>query len=83
MRECGVDRIDLLKLDIEGSEKEVLSDSDSWIRHVSAISMELHDRFIPGCSRAFFNAISDFSIELRRGEKILVSRDDSRMILLS
>jgi FkbM family methyltransferase len=83
MRECGVDRIDLLKLDIEGSEKEVLSDSDSWIRHVSAISIELHDRFKPGCSRAFFNAISDFPIELRRGEKILVARDDSRMIVPS
>jgi FkbM family methyltransferase len=83
MRECGAERIDLLKLDIEGSEKEVLSDSDSWIKHVSAISIELHDRFKPGCSRAFFNAVSDFPIELRRGEKVLVARNDARAIHLS
>jgi FkbM family methyltransferase len=83
MRECGVDRIDLLKLDIEGSEKEVLSDSDSWISHVSAISIELHDRFKPGCSRAFFNAISDFPNESRRGDIILVTRDESQTIQIS
>ena len=82
MRECEVERIDLLKLDIEGSEKEVLSNSDSWIQHVSAISIELHDRFKPGCSRAFFNAVLDFPIELRRGEKIMVARDDSRVTSL-
>ena len=69
MDEYGVDRLDLLKLDIEGSEKEVLSSSDSWINRVSAISVELHDRFKSGCSRAFFNAVSDFPIELHRGEK--------------
>lgn len=82
MRECGVDKIDLLKLDIEGSEKEVLSNSGSWIKHVSAMSVELHDRFKPGCSRAFFNAVTDFPVELRRGEKVLVARDDSPIIPL-
>jgi FkbM family methyltransferase len=79
MDEYRLDKVDLLKLDIEGSEKEVLSSSDSWISRVSAISVELHDRFKPGCSRAFFNAVSDFPIELRRGEKILVARNDSRI----
>jgi FkbM family methyltransferase len=83
MRDYEVDRLDLLKLDIEGSEKEVLSSSDSWINRVSAISVELHDRFKPGCSRAFFNAVSDFPIELHRGEKILVARDDSHIISLN
>jgi len=80
MRDYGVDRLDLLKLDIEGSEKEVLSSSDSWISRVSAISVELHDRFKPGCTRAFFNAVSDFPIEMHRGEKILVARDESHII---
>ena len=79
MRECKLDRIDLLKLDIEGSEKEVFSNADSWIKDVDAISVELHDRFKSGCSRAFFCAVSDFPIELRRGEKILVVRDGSLM----
>jgi FkbM family methyltransferase len=82
MRKCRLDKIDLLKLDIEGSEIEVLSASGPWIEHVEAISVELHDRFKPGCTRAFFGAVSNFPTELRRGEKILVVRDGSPMIRL-
>jgi hypothetical protein len=77
MEDYKVDRVNLLKLDIEGSEKEVFSNARPWIDRVDAISIELHDRFRPGCSRAFFGAVADFPTELRRGEKILVIRDDS------
>lgn len=80
MREFRIDKVDLLKLDIEGSEKEVLSHCDSWIKHVSAMSVELHDRLKPGCTRAFYNAVTNFPIELRRGEKVLVARDDSQIV---
>jgi hypothetical protein len=37
---------------------------------------ELHDRFVPGCSRTFFAALSDFTHEQWRGENVLVSRED-------
>ncbi len=77
-----VDRVNLLKLDIEGSEKEVFSNARPWIDRVDAISVELHDRFKPGCTRAFYDAVADFPIELRRGEKILVIRDESPMGLV-
>lgn len=77
-----VDRVNLLKLDIEGSEKEVFSTSLPWIDRVDAIFVELHDRFKPGCTRAFYDAVADFPIELRRGEKILVIRDESPMGLV-
>lgn len=80
MRDYGIDRVDLLKLDIEGSEKEVLSASGPWIDRVEAMSVELHDRFKTGCTRAFFNAAADFPIELYRYEKILVARDGSPLI---
>lgn len=33
--------VDLIKLDIEGSEFDIFS-SPSWLRHVNAISMEIH-----------------------------------------
>ena len=79
IREYGIDRIDLLKMDIEGSEKEIFSDADQWIDSVEAICMELHDRFKAGCSRAFFNAVNDFPIELHRGEDVLVVREQSPM----
>ena len=59
-REHGIDRIDLLKLDIEGAELDVLSASDSWMHAVGAVVVELHDRFRPGCTRAFVDATRDF-----------------------
>jgi len=83
MSDYEVDRVNLLKVDIEGSEKEVFSDARPWIDRVDAISIELHDRFKPGCARAFFGAITDFPTELRRGEKILVIRDGSSLGLVS
>jgi FkbM family methyltransferase len=67
--------IDFLKLDIEGSEKEVLAGSAPWIEHVGAICIELHDRFKPGCSREFYRAADKFPTEFRRGETVMVMRN--------
>jgi FkbM family methyltransferase len=78
--EFGLGTVDLLKLDIEGSEKELFSNSGPWIDRVDAICIELHDRYKPGCSRAFFNAVEDFPLEFSRGEKILVMRGTSPML---
>jgi FkbM family methyltransferase len=79
MREFGLGTIDLLKVDIEGSEKELFAAPGDWIEHVDAICMELHDRFKPGCTRTFFGAVEDFAIEVRRGEDVLVLRDRARL----
>jgi FkbM family methyltransferase len=79
MQDYHIDRIDLLKLDIEGSEKEVFANSGSWIENVEAICIELHDRFKVGCSRAFFKAVEEFPIELWHSEDILVLRERSRL----
>lgn len=54
--------IDLLKMDIEGSELAVLNrDSDAWLPLVGRLMIELHDRFAPGCSEALDRAIARFS----------------------
>ena len=76
MQRFDLDRIDLLKIDIEGAEKEVFSDigASGWITNVDAIEVELHDRFRPGCSRAFFSQVGDFKIELTRGMNTFVAR---------
>lgn len=79
LREYQLDTIDLLKVDIEGSEKELFAAAGSWIGQVDAICLELHDRFKPGCSRAFYQAVGDFSTEFRLGEDVLVLRDESRL----
>lgn len=81
MREHDLRGIDLLKVDIEGSEMEVFSHADAWIGSVNAISIELHDRFRPGCSSAFFKAVEDFPVRSQRGEDVFTARDESMLRL--
>ena len=73
-QQFAIKHIDLLKLDIEGSEKEVFSDSKNWIDSVDVIVAELHDKYRVGCARAFYVATQDFPCERRLGENIIISR---------
>lgn len=70
----GIRQVDLLKMDIEGSEVEVFQSSQGWIGEVNAIVAEMHDRFRPGAMRSFMNATNGFVTEVHRGENIFVSR---------
>lgn len=80
IKEFNLDHIDLLKVDVEGSEKEIFASTESWISSVGAICIELHDRLKTGCSRSFFTAVADFDIEVRRGEDVLVARASSPLV---
>jgi FkbM family methyltransferase len=82
MKEFDLERIDLLKVDVEGSEKEIFESAGSWLPFVDVICIELHDRFKVGCSRSFYKAVDEFSIEIRRNEDVLVARADSRLVPL-
>ena len=62
--------IDILKLDVEGSEKEILENSSKWIDSVRVLSAELHDRIIAGCEQSFHEATEKFSRFETQGEKI-------------
>ncbi|MCB1865389.1 MAG: FkbM family methyltransferase [Chromatiales bacterium] len=74
MRDFGLDRIDILKMDIEGAEREVFAGSSSWIESVESIIVELHERLKPGCNRSFYNGTNGFDSEWRQGERIYLSR---------
>jgi FkbM family methyltransferase len=74
IRDHGLGRVDLLKVDIEGAEKELFTDPGPWLAQVDAICVELHDWFKVGCTRTFFAAVEDFSVEAWRGENVLVAR---------
>jgi FkbM family methyltransferase len=74
MQEEGIDFIDILKVDIEGGEKELFSSPERWIDRVGAIMIELHDRVKPGCSQSFYAATEDFAHENRKGENIFRAR---------
>jgi FkbM family methyltransferase len=47
----GVERVGLLKVDIEGGEREVFAaGAEAWIDRVDQIAVELHEQWFPGCS---------------------------------
>jgi FkbM family methyltransferase len=56
MKLAGWEKIDLLKMDIEGAEAEVFANNESWIDFVDSMIVEIHggysmDRFIGDISR--------------------------------
>lgn len=73
-------RVDLLKVDVEGAEKEIFESSAAWIQSIDAIVIELHDRYKPGCNRAFFTAIPSLPCEQSIGENVFVWRPASSQV---
>ena len=73
---CGISDIDILKLDIEGSEKEIFATarSSEWINRVKEIVVELHDRVVPGCTEALEDAIRDHAFSLSTSGECMVMR---------
>lgn len=69
-------RIDILKLDIEGAEKEVFSNTSSWIEKVDSIIIELHERMKSGCSRSFYCGSNGFDDEWQQGESTYLTRSN-------
>ena len=76
MKQYDFPRIDLLKMDIEGSEKYVLSEkSDYWISRTNVLIIELHDRFQKGCSSVFFETFAKYDFAIApKGENLILTR---------
>lgn len=63
----------LVKIDIEGSEIEVLSTSAQWLPSVDVVIIELHDRFRPGCTSALDQALAGYCYDRSTsGESVVV-----------
>lgn len=76
MRENGWESIDILKLDIEGSEKEVFTSGyEEWLPKTRAIIIELHDHMRKGASRAVFQAIAQypFSVSMKHENLVFIN----------
>lgn len=71
---ADAEHIDIFKLDIEGSEKELFeSNSEVWLDHVAVVMIELHDQFVTGCSNAFYRAVSRYKFnQFVRGENLIL-----------
>lgn len=53
LTQLNLSRVGMLKLDVEGAEKEIFESNDPVLREIPVILVELHDRLVPGCEKAF------------------------------
>ncbi len=82
IKENELDVVDIVKIDIEGAEKELFENNyDNWITKSRCIIVELHDRMKKGTSKSFFSAISkyDFSFSQQR-ENLIFINDDEKLL---
>jgi FkbM family methyltransferase len=74
LKMVGRDRVDVLKIDIEGAEVEVLDASGDWIGRVGMLMVELHDRFRAGCEDSLKRAVDGRGFkESRSGEYVVMT----------
>jgi len=58
LNQLGAEHIDILKLDIEGAERELFArEAGAWLEKVGLIMIELHDYLVAGCAYAFYSTI--------------------------
>lgn len=68
----GLNRIDLLKVDIEGSEAALFAHgTDHWLPRVSNIAIELHDM---ECEKRFYNAMAGYDYTLSHSGELTICR---------
>jgi FkbM family methyltransferase len=69
----GGGSVDLLKVDIEGSEAELFSNNvREWLPSIKNIVIELHG---PKCEKSFFGALEEYQYERRPFRSVTVCRD--------
>lgn len=61
LRTYDMPHIDFLKMNIEGSEKEIFSENfQLWLPKTKAMLIELHDGKNAGCSKAVFQTVNQY-----------------------
>lgn len=63
MRSYNLTDFSLVKIDIEGAEKEIFETENAWISKCDCIIVELHDHMKAGATKSYFNAMSDYDWE--------------------
>lgn len=73
MNKYQLDSIDVLKVDVEGTELELFANgSEEWLSKCKCIIVEMHDRMKPGCSKAVFSALINYNFEFEmKGENAI------------
>lgn len=78
MQEYNQTHLDVLKLDVEGSEKEIFSSGyEAWLPKTKVLIIELHDHMKKGCSKAVFSALAHYNFSCRiAGENLVFCNED-------
>jgi FkbM family methyltransferase len=77
LEESGARTLDILKLDVEGAERELFEDPNchEWLSRTNMIFVELHDRIKPGCTEAMEKAIAPHGFDrLPLGSNLILTR---------
>ncbi|MGC8548180.1 MAG: FkbM family methyltransferase [Acidobacteriaceae bacterium] len=74
LKELGLDTVDFMKVDIEGSEIEIF-ESAGWVNHVRALAIETHDELRPGCTAAVVSAMRNFQRRDSNGILLFTRQD--------
>ncbi len=78
MQEHQQAQIDVLKLDVEGAEKEIFSSGyEAWLPYTRVLIVELHDHMKKGCSQAVFTALSHYHFSCQIAGENLVFRNEN------
>ena len=73
LQQANADRVDMLKMDVEGAEREILSTSAEWKHQVDMLVIETHDTLVPGCSDALDRAVRGHATQrTTKGENTVV-----------
>lgn len=73
MEMMQIETIDILKIDIEGAEKNLFElNYQSWLPRTRVLMIETHDRYREGCSQSVYDAIGQFNFSKdQRGENLI------------
>jgi FkbM family methyltransferase len=74
MAEFGISAIDLLKIDIEGAEKDLFDGRTDWLKRVGVIAVEFHERMRPGSTASVRAATPEFEDSWTQGDVTYLAR---------
>jgi hypothetical protein len=74
LKTSGFERISILKIDIEGGERELFSGPLDWLEATDNIVIELHGA---DCARIFFDAVKQHNFEISTSRELTVCMRDN------
>jgi FkbM family methyltransferase len=75
MKEYNLKKIDILKIDVEGAEKEIFESCNDWINIPNSVLIEFHERKKKGCKEAFNKYANIFDNHYLRGDMEFFSKN--------